>query len=216
LDLTPVVDTLLERPFDRPTLDKVYSLVEGHPHAYATALRCAAKRTEDSLAAGYWLTEAARIHESVDDLGGAIALLSRARDCDPGNPRTRELLAACMTRLPAASMGCPKFTLTDSATPGGSRSTTLPDACLFVFKSASEIMGILTSSSSMNTRRGQQSSNSMPEMDLSTSIRRGGTPIRNMAFDSSSRLSGAAAKPASTHETPNWRRWKNRRGWRTN
>jgi hypothetical protein len=99
LDLTPVVDTLLERPFDRPTLDKVYAAVEGHPHAYATALRCAAKRTEDSLAAGYWLTEAARIHESVDDLGGAIALLSRARDCDPGNPRTRELLAASMTRL---------------------------------------------------------------------------------------------------------------------
>jgi hypothetical protein len=99
LDLTPVVDLLLEQPFDRPTLDKVYAAVEGHPHAYATALRCAAKRTEDSLAAAYWLTEAARVHESTDDLGGSIALLARARDCDPENPRTRELLAACMTRL---------------------------------------------------------------------------------------------------------------------
>jgi hypothetical protein len=99
VDLTPVVDALIERPFDRPTLDKVYSTVEGHPHAYATALRCAAKRTEDPLAAAYWLTEAARVHELVDDLGGSIALLSRARDCDPENPRTRELLAACMTRL---------------------------------------------------------------------------------------------------------------------
>lgn len=99
VDLTPVVDTLIERPFDRPTLDRAYSAVDGHPHAYATALRCAAKRTEDALAAAYWLTEAARVHESVDDLGGAIALLSRARDCDPGNPRTRELLAACLTRL---------------------------------------------------------------------------------------------------------------------
>jgi GAF domain-containing protein len=99
VDLTPVVGVLIAHPFDRPTLDKAYSAVEGHPHAYATALRCAAKRTEDVLAAAYWLTEAARVHESVDDLGGAIALLSRARDCDPENPRIRELLAASMTRL---------------------------------------------------------------------------------------------------------------------
>ncbi len=74
-------------------------LVGGHPQAYATALRCAAKKTDDSLAAAYWFAEAARIHEAMDDLGGAIALLWRALECDRSNPRSRELLAAAMVRL---------------------------------------------------------------------------------------------------------------------
>ncbi len=99
LDLTPVVDALMERPFDRPALDRAYTAVSGNPQAYATALRCAAKRTGDSLAAAYWFAEAARIHETVDDLGGAIALLARAWECDPKSDQTRELLAACMARL---------------------------------------------------------------------------------------------------------------------
>jgi hypothetical protein len=99
LDLTPVVDVLVERPFDAAALERARQAVGGHPHAYATALRCAAKRTRDSQAAAYWLTEAARVHESVEDLGGAIALLFRAWNVAPGNARTRELLAGCMTRL---------------------------------------------------------------------------------------------------------------------
>ena len=99
LDLTPVVSSLLEHPFDQPTLDRAYSAVSRHPQAYATALRCAAKRSRDMLAAAYWLAEAARVHEALDDLGGAIALLSRALECDRSNPRTRELLAAAMVRL---------------------------------------------------------------------------------------------------------------------
>lgn len=99
VDLSPVVTSLLERPFDRPSLDRAYAAVGGHPQAYATALRCAAKKTSDSLAAAYWFAEAARTHEVMDDLGGAIALLWRAHECDRGNPLPRELLAAAMTRL---------------------------------------------------------------------------------------------------------------------
>lgn len=99
LDLTPTIDRLLDHPFDSTALQHAHADVKGHPHAYATALRCAAKRTENPLAAAYWLTEAARVHESVDDLGGAIALLSRAWECDQTNARTRELLAGCMARL---------------------------------------------------------------------------------------------------------------------
>ncbi|HVW29661.1 MAG TPA: GAF domain-containing protein [Polyangiaceae bacterium] len=99
VDLSPVVTSLLERPFDRPSLDRAYAAVGGHPQAYATALRCAAKKTSDSLAAAYWFAEAARTHEAMDDLGGAVALLWRAHECDRGNPLPRELLAAAMTRL---------------------------------------------------------------------------------------------------------------------
>src|SRR5512138_1668424 len=99
VDLSPVVTSLLEHPFDRPSLDRAYAAVGGHPQAYATALRCAAKKAPDSLAAAYWFAEAARIHEMMDDLGGAIALLWRAHECDRGNPAPRELLAATMVRL---------------------------------------------------------------------------------------------------------------------
>lgn len=99
LNLTPTVEVLLDHPFDSTALQRAHSAVNGHPHAYATALRCAAKRTDNPLAAAYWLTEAARVHESVDDLGGAIALLSRAWECDRTNARTREILAGCMARL---------------------------------------------------------------------------------------------------------------------
>ncbi|HVU01400.1 MAG TPA: GAF domain-containing protein [Polyangiaceae bacterium] len=99
LDLTPVVDKLLARPFDRNTLEAASSAVAGKPQAYATALRCAAKRTSDRLAAAFWFAEAARVHESVDDLGGAIALLFRARECDPTSPAIREALAVSMTKL---------------------------------------------------------------------------------------------------------------------
>jgi hypothetical protein len=99
VDLTPVVSSLLDRPFDQPSLDRAYAAVGGHPQAYATALRCAAKKTSDTLAAAYWFAEAARVHENMDDLGGAIALLWRALECDRANPRPRELLAAAMTRL---------------------------------------------------------------------------------------------------------------------
>ncbi|HEX4339095.1 MAG TPA: GAF domain-containing protein [Polyangiaceae bacterium] len=99
VDLSPVVTSLLTRPFDQPSLDRAYDAVGGHPQAYATALRCAAKKTDDSLAAAYWFAEAARIHEAMDDLGGAIALLWRALECDRSNPRSRELLAAAMVRL---------------------------------------------------------------------------------------------------------------------
>lgn len=99
LDLTPTVDVLLQHPFDSTALQRAHAAVNGHPHAYATALRCAAKRTDNPQAAAYWLTEAARVHESVDDLGGAIALLSRAWEYDQNNARTRELLAGCMARL---------------------------------------------------------------------------------------------------------------------
>ena len=99
LDLTPTIDELLDHPFDSTALQHAHARVKGHPQAYATALRCAAKRTENPLAAAYWLIEAARVHESVDDLGGAIALLSRAWECDQANARTRELLAGCMARL---------------------------------------------------------------------------------------------------------------------
>ena len=42
---------------------------------------------------------AARVHESVDDLGGAIALLTRAWDCDPDRTLTRELIAALLGRV---------------------------------------------------------------------------------------------------------------------
>lgn len=99
LDLSPTVDVLVEHPFDSTALQRAHAAVKGHPQAYATALRCAAKRTDDPLAAAYWLIEAARVHESVDDLGGAIALLSRAWEFDQANARTRELLAGCMARL---------------------------------------------------------------------------------------------------------------------
>src|SRR5689334_19698523 len=99
LDLSPVVSALLERPFDQSSLDEAYAAVGRHPQAYATALRCAAKRAPDMLAAAHWFAEAARAHESMDDLGGAIALLFRALECDPGNPRPREKLAATMARL---------------------------------------------------------------------------------------------------------------------
>jgi hypothetical protein len=99
LDLTPTVDVLIQHPFDSTALQRAHAAVNGHPHAYATALRCAAKRTDNPAAAAYWLTEAARVHESVDDLGGAIALLSRAWEYDQNNARTRELLAGCMARL---------------------------------------------------------------------------------------------------------------------
>jgi hypothetical protein len=90
---------LIQHPFDSTALQRAHAAVNGHPQAYATALRCAAKRTDNPLAAAYWLTEAARVHESVDDLGGAIALLSRAWEYDQNNARTRELLAGCMARL---------------------------------------------------------------------------------------------------------------------
>src|SRR5882672_8753688 len=99
VDLTPVVSSLLDRPFDQPSLDRAYAAVGGHPQAYATALRCAAKKTSDTLAAAYWFAEAARVHEDMDDLGGAIALLWRALECDRANPLPRELLAAAMARL---------------------------------------------------------------------------------------------------------------------
>lgn len=99
VDLAPVVSSLLDRPFDQPSLDRAYAAVGGHPQAYATALRCAAKKTTDTLAAAYWFAEAARVHENMNDLGGAIALLWRALECDRANPRTRELLAAAMARL---------------------------------------------------------------------------------------------------------------------
>jgi len=115
LDLSPVVSSLLERPFDQPSLDRAYAAVGGHPQAYATALRCAAKKTRDSLAAAYWFAEAARIHESMDDLGGAIALLWRAHSCDRSNPRPRELLAATMMRL-SVRAGL-AFTFTPAASP---------------------------------------------------------------------------------------------------
>jgi hypothetical protein len=99
LDLTPVVDALLAQPFDRPTLDRARAAVGGHPKAFATALRCAAKRAPDASAAAYWFIEAARVHESVDDLGGCIALLARALEMDPGNPHATDLLCGNMTRL---------------------------------------------------------------------------------------------------------------------
>lgn len=99
LDLTPVVDALLAQPFDRSTLDGAYAAVGGRPQAFATALRCAAKRAPDAATAAYWYIEAARVHESVDDLGGCIALLARAWESDPGNDRARELLSASMARL---------------------------------------------------------------------------------------------------------------------
>ncbi|HEX4475493.1 MAG TPA: GAF domain-containing protein [Polyangiaceae bacterium] len=99
LDLTPVINGLLERPFDHQALERARMAVGGHPHAYATALRCAAKRTHHALAAAYWLTEAARVHESVEDIGGAIALLSRAWQADPSSAHTKEMLAGCMARL---------------------------------------------------------------------------------------------------------------------
>lgn len=115
LDLSPVVSELLDHPFDQPSLDRAYTAVGRHPQAYATALRCAAKKTRDSLAAAYWFAEAARVHETMDDLGGAIALLWRAHECDRGNPRPRELLAAAMVRLAMrARLG---FTFTPDATP---------------------------------------------------------------------------------------------------
>lgn len=116
LDLTPNVDVLLEHPFDSTALQRAHAAVNGHPHAYATTLRCAAKRTDNPAAAAYWLTEAARVHESVDDLGGAIALLSRAWECDPNNARTRELLAGCMARLSVRvgiGLAGPPTTVTD-------------------------------------------------------------------------------------------------------
>src|SRR5262245_2016806 len=99
LDLSPVVSALLDRPFDQSSLDEAYAAVGRHPQAYATALRCAAKKAPDRVAAAHWFAEAARAHESMDDLGGAIALLFRALECDPGNPRPREKLAATMARL---------------------------------------------------------------------------------------------------------------------
>ena len=37
VDLSPVVTSLLERPFDRGSLDRAYAAVDGHPQAYATA-----------------------------------------------------------------------------------------------------------------------------------------------------------------------------------
>lgn len=115
VDLSPVVTSLLERPFDRPSLDRAYAAVGGHPQAYATALRCAAKKAPDSLAAAYWFAEAARIHETMDDLGGAIALLWRAHECDRKNPVPREHLAATMVRLAMrAGLG---FTFTAESRP---------------------------------------------------------------------------------------------------
>jgi hypothetical protein len=113
LDLTPIVDGLLERPFDRKALEAANLAVGGHAHAYATALRCAAKRAEDKTVAAHFLVEAAHVHESVDDLGGAIALLFRALECDHADSRTSELLAACMTRL-AVRAGLP-FTFSPGA-----------------------------------------------------------------------------------------------------
>jgi GAF domain-containing protein len=115
VDLSPVVISLLERPFDQPSLDRAYTALKGHPQAYATALRCAAKKTSDTLAAAYWFAEAARVHETMDDLGGAIALLWRALECDRNNPRPRELLAAAMVRL-AMRAGL-AFTFTPGAGP---------------------------------------------------------------------------------------------------
>lgn len=125
LDLSPVVSALLERPFDQSSLDEAYAAVGRHPQAYATALRCAAKKAPDMLAAAHWYAEAARAHESMDDLGGAIALLFRALECDPGNPRPREKLAATMVRLAVrAGLG---FTFTPGlvADRGGSLETGL-------------------------------------------------------------------------------------------
>ena len=68
LDLTPVVTTLLDNPLDRSALARVRTAVDEQPQAYATALRCAAKKTDDGKAAAFWLVEAARVHESVDEL----------------------------------------------------------------------------------------------------------------------------------------------------
>ncbi|HEX3594232.1 MAG TPA: GAF domain-containing protein [Polyangiaceae bacterium] len=128
VDLSPVVSSLLEQPFDQPSLDRAYTAVGGHPQAYATALRCAAKKTRDSLAAAYWFAEAARVHENMDDLGGAIALLWRAHECDRANPRPRELLAAAMVRL-SMRAGL-SFSFTPGALPapatGGARASTPP------------------------------------------------------------------------------------------
>jgi hypothetical protein len=119
VDLTPVVSSLLDRPFDQPSLDRAYAAVGGHPQAYATALRCAAKKTSDTLAAAYWFAEAARVHENMDDLGGAIALLWRALECDRSNPRPRELLAGAMARLSMrAGIG---FTFAPAAVPPSDR-----------------------------------------------------------------------------------------------
>jgi hypothetical protein len=115
LDLSPVVSALLEHPFEQSSLDEAYAAVGRHPQAYATALRCAAKKAPDGLAAARWFAEAARVHESMDDLGGAIALLFRALECDPGNPRPREKLAAMMVRLAVrAGLG---FSFTPGAVP---------------------------------------------------------------------------------------------------
>jgi hypothetical protein len=61
--------------------------------SYARALRSAAKRISDGRAAAQLFTEAARVHESLDDPGGAIALLTRAWDCDPDNAQTRARVA---------------------------------------------------------------------------------------------------------------------------
>lgn len=99
LDLSPYVSQLLDEPFDRSTLNAVWLAIGKHPMAYANTLRAAAKRTDSSLAAAHFLTEAARVHEQLEDIGGAVALLARAWECDPANERTYELLASSMSRL---------------------------------------------------------------------------------------------------------------------
>jgi hypothetical protein len=105
LDQTTIVDRLVEAPFDTSRWREAETAA-GDAMSYARALRSAAKRVPDGRAAAQLFTEAARIHESLDDPGGAIALLTRAWDCDPDNQQTRDRVAGLLG-LVAIRVGLP-------------------------------------------------------------------------------------------------------------